>query len=46
MIKTRCRGIAVNDIWLGHRGAAVNLKRLLVSVSSNDNGRWTCPKPT
>jgi hypothetical protein len=43
--RVRYRGIAANSLWLAHRAAAVNLKRLLVLGLKHDNGRWTLPQP-
>lgn len=39
------RGIDRNQLWLAHRAAAVNLKRLLVLGLAHDDGRWTLPAP-
>jgi hypothetical protein len=39
--RVRYRGVAKNDIWLHHRAAAVNLRRLLALGLTYDNGAWT-----
>ncbi len=43
--RVRFRGIAANRLWLAHRAAAVNLKRLLTLGLDHNNGRWTLPEP-
>lgn len=35
------RGVAKNNAWLHHRAAALNLRRLLALVLTNNNGAWT-----
>jgi hypothetical protein len=39
------RGIAPNHLWLAHRAAAVNLKRLLALGLDHHDGQWTLPTP-
>lgn len=39
------RGIDRNRLWLAHRAAAVDLKRLLVLGLDHDGTRWTLPAP-
>jgi IS5 family transposase len=41
--RVRFRGIDANRLWLTHRAAAVNLKRLLVLGLDHDGTRWTLP---
>jgi transposase len=43
--RVRFRGIAANRLWLAHRTAAVNLKRLLALGLDHNGGRWTLPAP-
>ena len=43
--RVRFRGIAANRLWLAHRAAAVNLKRLLTLGLDHNDGRWTLPTP-
>lgn len=43
--RVRYRGIDRNQLWLAHRAAAVNLKRLLVLGLDHHDGRWTLPAP-
>jgi hypothetical protein len=43
--RVRFRGIAANRLWLAHRAAAVNLKRLLALGLDHNDGRWTLPTP-
>ena len=39
------RGIDRNQLWLAHRAAAVNLKRLLVLGLDHDDSGWVLPAP-
>ncbi|MDP8927214.1 MAG: IS5/IS1182 family transposase, partial [Actinomycetota bacterium] len=44
--RVRFRGIARNRLWLAHRAAAINLKRLL-ALGLNHNGQaWIIPITT
>jgi hypothetical protein len=43
--RVRFRGIDANRLWLAHRAAAVNLKRLLALGLDHNDGRWTLPAP-
>lgn len=43
--RVRFRGIDANRLWLAHRAAAVNLKRLLALGLDHNGGRWTLPAP-
>jgi IS5 family transposase len=43
--RVRFRGIPSNQLWLAHRVAAVDLKRLLVLGLDHDGTRWTLPAP-
>lgn len=43
--RVRFRGIAPNRLWLAHRAAAVNLKRLLALGLDHHDGAWTLPAP-
>jgi IS5 family transposase len=43
--RVRYRGIDRNQLWLAHRAAAVNLKRLLTLGLDHHHGRWTLPAP-
>lgn len=43
--RVRYHGIDRNQIWLTHRAAAVNLKRLLALGLDHDNGHWVLPEP-
>jgi IS5 family transposase len=43
--RVRYRGIEANSVWLAHRAAAVNLKRLLTLGLDHHEGAWTLPAP-
>lgn len=43
--RVRFRGIDRNRLWLAHRAAAVDLKRLLALGLDHDGVRWTLPAP-
>jgi hypothetical protein len=43
--RVRYRGIDRNQLWLAHRAAAINLKRLLTLGLAHHHGRWTLPEP-
>jgi IS5 family transposase len=43
--RVRYRGIEANQLWLAHRAAAVNLKRLLTLGLDHHEGTWTLPAP-
>jgi IS5 family transposase len=43
--RVRYRGIDANSLWLAHRAAAVNLKRLLTLGLARQDGAWTLPAP-
>lgn len=43
--RVRFRGIAPNRLWLAHRAAAVNLKRLLTLGLDHNGTSWTLPEP-
>jgi hypothetical protein len=38
--KLRYRGVANNDVWLHHRIAALNLRRILALGLTRRNGVW------
>jgi hypothetical protein len=38
--KVSYRGIARNQIWLAHRCAAINLRRMVNLGLTNEEGRW------
>ena len=38
--KVSSRGITRNQIWLSHRCAAINLRRLVNLGLTNEEGRW------
>lgn len=44
--RLRFRGTALNDLWLHHRVAALNLRRLLTLGLTRSAGVWTLPAPT
>ncbi len=39
--RLRFRGTAANDLWLHHRVAALNLRRMLNLGLSRTDGAWT-----
>ena len=41
----RYRGVAANDLWLHHRIAALNLRRLLNLGLHRQHGTWTLGIP-
>jgi IS5 family transposase len=43
--RVRYRGIDRNQLWLAHRAAAINLKRLLALGLDRNDGRWILPAP-
>jgi IS5 family transposase len=43
--RVRYRGIDRNQLWLAHRAAAVNLKRLLALGLDHHDGHWVLPAP-